>query len=75
MNQSAEEKELVVHINYEAFVLGLAMLSLVNWVILAWVRSTPSRPGGVDRQCRAEHLSAAGFWPFACGASRTAGDF
>ena len=43
MGKSAEEKELVVHINYEAFVLGLAMLSLVNWVILAWVRSTPEQ--------------------------------
>jgi voltage-gated potassium channel len=43
MDKSAKEKELVVNINYELFVLGLAMLSLVNWVILAGVRSTPEQ--------------------------------
>jgi hypothetical protein len=30
MDKSAEEKELVVNINYEMFVLALVVLSLVN---------------------------------------------
>ena len=38
MNESTEEKELVVNINYELFVLALVVLSLVNWVLIAWVR-------------------------------------
>ncbi len=38
MNQSAEEKELVVNINYELFVLALVVLSLVNWVLILLVR-------------------------------------
>ena len=38
MNQSAEEKGLVVNINYELFVLALVVMSLVNWVIILLVR-------------------------------------
>ncbi len=38
MNQSSEEKELVVNINYELFVLALVVLSLVNWVLIVLVR-------------------------------------
>jgi voltage-gated potassium channel len=38
MSKSAEEKELVVNINYELFVLALVVLSLVNWVLILLVR-------------------------------------
>ena len=38
MNKSAEEKELVVNINYELFVLALVVMSLVNWVLILLVR-------------------------------------
>jgi voltage-gated potassium channel len=43
MDTSAEEKELVVNINYEVFVLALVVLSLINWVLLitAWI--TPAQ--------------------------------
>jgi voltage-gated potassium channel len=43
MNQPAEEKELVVNINYEAFVLALVVLSLVNWVLIFLMRTTPAQ--------------------------------
>jgi voltage-gated potassium channel len=38
MNQSAEERELVVNINYEVFVLALVVMSLVNWGIIVFMR-------------------------------------
>ena len=38
MGKSAAQKELVVNINYELFVLALVVLSLVNWVIILFVR-------------------------------------
>jgi voltage-gated potassium channel len=34
MNKPAAKKELVVHINYEFFVLALVGMSLVNWAII-----------------------------------------
>jgi voltage-gated potassium channel len=43
MNQPAEEKELVVNINYEIFVLALVVLSLVNWVLMFLMRTTPAQ--------------------------------
>jgi voltage-gated potassium channel len=43
MNQPAEEKELVVNINYEMFVLVLVVLSLVNWVLIFLMRTTPAQ--------------------------------
>jgi voltage-gated potassium channel len=43
MNRSAEEKELVININYEMFVLALVVLSLVNWVLLLLIRPTNSQ--------------------------------
>jgi len=43
MNQSAEEKELVVNINYEGFVLALVVMSLVNWVLIFLMRTTPAQ--------------------------------
>ncbi len=43
MNQSAEEKELVVNINYELFVLALVVLSLVNWVLILLMQPTPAQ--------------------------------
>ena len=43
MNQSAEEKELVVNINYEMFVLALVVLSLINWVLVLLMRPTAAQ--------------------------------
>ena len=43
MNKSAEEKELVVNINYELFVLALVVLSLVNWVLILLMKPTPAQ--------------------------------
>jgi voltage-gated potassium channel len=43
MNQPAEEKELVVNINYEMFVLVLVVLSLVNWVLILLMKPTPAQ--------------------------------
>ena len=43
MNKSAEEKELVVNINYELFVLALVVMSLVNWVLILLVRPAPAQ--------------------------------
>jgi len=43
MHKSAEEKELVVNINYELFVLALVVLSLVNWVLILSVRLAPAQ--------------------------------
>ncbi len=43
MNKSAEEKELVVNINYELFVLALVLLSLVNWAIIGLIRTTEAQ--------------------------------
>jgi voltage-gated potassium channel len=43
MNQPAEEKELVVNINYEIFVLALVVMSLVNWVLILLMRPTPAQ--------------------------------
>jgi voltage-gated potassium channel len=43
MDKSAEEKELVVNINYEMFVLALVALSLANWVLLLLMRTTPAQ--------------------------------
>jgi voltage-gated potassium channel len=43
MSQSTEEKELVVNINYEMFVLALVVMSLVNWVLLLSMRNTPAQ--------------------------------
>ncbi len=34
MSHSTEEKEIVVNINYEIFVLALVVMSLVNWVLI-----------------------------------------
>ena len=44
MNQSAEEKELVVNINYEMFVLALVVMSLVNWVLILLMRPNRRKP-------------------------------
>jgi len=43
MDKSAEEKELVVHINYEGFVLALVVLSLVNWALILLMEPTPAQ--------------------------------
>ena len=43
MSQSVEERELVVNINYEIFVLALVVLALVNWVLLIVVRIEPAQ--------------------------------
>jgi voltage-gated potassium channel len=43
MDKSAEGKDMVINVNYELFVASVVMLTLVNWVILAWVRSTPEQ--------------------------------
>jgi voltage-gated potassium channel len=43
MNQSSEAKELVININYEVFVLALVVMSLVNWVLLLLMRTTPAQ--------------------------------
>jgi voltage-gated potassium channel len=43
MNQTAEEKELVVNINYEGFVLALVVLSLVNWVLVLLMQPTAAQ--------------------------------
>jgi hypothetical protein len=43
MDKSAEEKELVVNINYEMFVLALVVLSLVNWVLIFVGRLDPAQ--------------------------------
>ena len=43
MNQPTKEKELVVNINYEMFVLVLVVLSLVNWVLILLMRPTPAQ--------------------------------
>ena len=40
MDKSAEEKDVVINANYEVFVGAVVVLTLVNWVILALVRST-----------------------------------
>jgi voltage-gated potassium channel len=43
MNHSTEEKELVVNLNYEMFVLALVVLSLVNWVLILLLTPTPEQ--------------------------------
>ena len=43
MNKPAEEKELIVNINYELFVLALVVMSLVNWVLMFLMRTTPAQ--------------------------------
>ncbi len=43
MNQSAEEKELVININYEMFVLVLVVLSLINWVLVLLMQPTAAQ--------------------------------
>jgi voltage-gated potassium channel len=43
MNQSAEEKQLVVNINYEIFVLALVVMSLINWVLILLMKPTPAQ--------------------------------
>jgi voltage-gated potassium channel len=43
MSQSSEEKELVVNINYELFVLTLVVMSLVNWVLILLMRPSPAQ--------------------------------
>jgi voltage-gated potassium channel len=43
MSQSSEEKELVVNINYELFVLALVVMSLINWVLIFLMRTTPAQ--------------------------------
>ena len=43
MSQSTEEKEIVVNINYEIFVLALVVLALVNWVLVLLMRPTPEQ--------------------------------
>jgi voltage-gated potassium channel len=43
MNQSAEGKELVVNINYEAFVLALAVMSVVNWAFVLLLELDPAQ--------------------------------
>ena len=43
MDKSAEEKQLVVNINYELFVLALVVMSLVNWVLLILGQLTPAQ--------------------------------
>jgi voltage-gated potassium channel len=43
MSQSTAEKELVVNINYEMFVLALVVMSLVNWVLIFLMRTTPAQ--------------------------------
>ena len=43
MNQPAAEKELVVNINYEMFVLALVLMSLINWVLILLMRPTPAQ--------------------------------
>ncbi len=51
MEKSAEEKELVVNINYEMFVLALVVLSLVNWMLIVIGRlATGAGPGRVDHE-------------------------
>jgi voltage-gated potassium channel len=43
MNQSTEDREIVVNINYEMFVLALVVMSLVNWVLILLMRPTPAQ--------------------------------
>jgi voltage-gated potassium channel len=43
MNHSAEEKELVVNINYEMFVLALVVMSLVNWLLILLLTPTSAQ--------------------------------
>ena len=43
MNQSAEEKQLVVNINYEMFVLALVVMTLVNWVLILLLKPEPAQ--------------------------------
>jgi len=43
MNQSAEQKELVVNINYEIFVVVLAVMTLVNWVLILLMKPEPAQ--------------------------------
>ncbi len=43
MEKSAEQKELVVNINYELFVLALVILSLVNWVLIVFTWLSPAQ--------------------------------
>jgi voltage-gated potassium channel len=43
MNQSTEDREIVVNINYEMFVLALVLMSLVNWVLILLMRPTPAQ--------------------------------
>ena len=38
MDKSAGEKELVVNINYEGFVLALVVMSLINWGIIVFLQ-------------------------------------
>lgn len=38
MDESAEQKALVINANYELFVIALVVLSLVNWVIILLIR-------------------------------------
>jgi voltage-gated potassium channel len=43
MNKSAEEKELVVNLNYEVFVMALVVLTLINWALILVMRPTPAQ--------------------------------
>ncbi len=43
MDKSSKEKELVVNINYELFVMALVMLSLVNWMYIVFGRLAPAQ--------------------------------
>jgi len=43
MKKSAEEKALVVNLNYEMFVLALVVMSLVNWVLIVMAWITPAQ--------------------------------
>lgn len=38
MDKSGEEKELVVNVDYESFVLALVVMSLVNWAYILFLR-------------------------------------
>ncbi len=43
MDESPEEKELVINANYEFFVTALVVLSLVNWLLVVWVQPDPEQ--------------------------------
>src|SRR5512136_1917574 len=43
MDESAEEKVLVINANYELFVVAVVWLSLVNWALIFFTRLTPEQ--------------------------------